>query len=410
MEHQMTEKILGDKTAASQNENQNDYAERTGEYAEPATEQRENPVQHTPECGDQHATNSFEHSECPNRGSFKAQPVLSLTRQQVASALKEMGQPKFRAQQVLQWIYQKGVRSYDEMTNVSQALRSELAARYPLFAPEVILEQVSTDGSRKFLIQFNDGVTCECVGMPTDNRLTVCVSTQAGCNMRCSFCATGKSGLTRSLTCGEIAQQVITVARAFDTRVSHVVLMGQGEPFTNYDNALEAMRIMNDPKLLNIGARHITVSTCGIIPQISKFAQEPEQFTLAVSLHSAVQSTRNALMPGVKKFTLERLREALELYVEKTGRRVSFEYALIRGVNDTSSELNALASYTESLLCHVNFILLNEVRNSPYKPSVEGKAETFVRRLERQGTEATIRRSRGQDIDAACGQLRQKHL
>jgi 23S rRNA (adenine2503-C2)-methyltransferase len=272
-----------------------------------------------------------------------------------------------------------------------------------------LARQTSADGSRKYLLQFPDGTTAECVGMPTKNRLAVCASTQAGCAMGCAFCATGKAGLTRSLTSSEIYQQVMHVADDLQTRVTSVVFMGQGEPFMNYDNTLAALRRLNDPEGAGIGARHLTVSTCGVIPGIMRFANEPEQFTLAVSLHSANQSTRNKLMPGVKKYSLVHLYEVMGEYVDKTGRRPTYEYALIDGINDNDDELGALCDFTRGTLAHVNIIQLNDVPGSPFKPATQERAEQFVQQLGRVGVEATIRNSRGADIDAACGQLSQNY-
>ena len=248
----------------------------------------------------------------------------------------------------------------------------------------------------------------ETVGMPSRGKLAVCVSSQAGCGMRCAFCATGLAGLTRSLTAQEIVDQVLHVQRDFGERVTSVVFMGQGEPFANYDAVVEALRMLNSPDGLNIGARHLTVSTCGVIPGIREFAKLPEQFTLAISLHSAVQGTRNQLMPGVKKYTLLRLHEALQDYVEKTGRRPTYEYAMIDGVNDTNPEMLTLCDFCEGTLCHVNLIQLNYIPDSPFRPSPVEKVEKLQKMLASRGIEATIRNSRGSDIDAACGQLKQR--
>ena len=245
--------------------------------------------------------------------------------------------------------------------------------------------------------------------MPTRNRLAVCVSTQAGCRMGCVFCATGQGGFKRSLKATEIYDQVMHVSEDFQTRASSVVMMGQGEPFNNYDEVLKALRMLNSPEGAGIGARHLTVSTCGVVPMIRRFAKEPEQFTLAVSLHSAIQSTRNLIMPGVKKYTLQRLHEVMGEYVEATGRRPTYEYALIGGVNDNNAELEALCDFTRGTLAHVNLIQLNDLEGSKLKPSTQERADQFVRRLAQVGVEATIRNSRGNDIDAACGQLSQKH-
>lgn len=335
--------------------------------------------------------------------------IKALSRDDIRSLLgEELGLPKFRANQVIQWIYGKGVNSYDEMTNLPLALRAQLAEALPLYAPGIRRRQVSADGTRKYLVGFADGAAVETVGIPSKNRLTVCVSTQAGCPLRCDFCATGRNGYVRSLGVGEIVDQVRVVSNDFGQRVSSVVLMGQGEPFLNYDAVLEAMRILNSKDGFEIGARHITVSTAGILPQIRRFAAEPEQFTLAVSLHSAVQATRDQIMPGVKNYPLDRLHDSVASYAESTGRRPTFEYALMSGINDSNSELNALVDFCRNTLCHVNLIMLNEVPGSRYRPVTPERAAEFERALNNVGIEATLRKSRGTDIDAACGQLKQK--
>ena len=334
--------------------------------------------------------------------------VHTLTRGELTDLLSGLGQPGFRAKQIEEWVWSKNARSWDEMTNLPKALREQLAERLTLGAAEEVARQASVDGSRKYLLRLSDGVSVECVGMPSGNRLAVCASTQAGCAMGCAFCATGGAGLTRSLTAAEIYEQVMHVRDDFGERVTSVVLMGQGEPFMNYDATLAALRRLNSPEGAGIGARHLTVSTCGVIPQIMRFANEPEQFTLAVSLHSAVQKTRNALMPGVRKYSLVNLYNAMGEYVNKTGRRPTYEYALIGGVNDTESELQALCDFCEGTLAHVNLIQLNEVEGSKLRPSTAARAEDFVRALARVGVEATVRNSRGADIDAACGQLKQR--
>lgn len=334
--------------------------------------------------------------------------LRSLTHGEILELVSSLGQPKFRAKQIEDWVWSKGATSLDEMTNLPKSLRESLAGVVTLEGAEEVTRQVSSDGSRKYLLRFPDGVMVECVGMPSKSRLTVCVSTQAGCGMGCAFCATGASGLTRSLSSSEIYQQVVHVRNDFNMRVTSVVMMGQGEPFANYDATLGALRRLNSPEGLGIGARHLTVSTCGLIPQIMRFANEPEQFTLAISLHSAVQKTRNALMPGVRKYSLVNLYNAMGEYVQKTGRRPTYEYALIGGVNDNDGELQALCDFCEGTLAHVNLIQLNEVSGSKFQPSTPQRAEDFVRRLAGVGVEATIRNSRGSDIDAACGQLRQR--
>lgn len=348
-------------------------------------------------------------NQTPSPDASAAQRDLhTLTHGEIAELLSELGQPSFRVKQIEEWVWSKNAQSFDEMTNLPKALREELAKRLTLGGVEEVARQVSVDGSRKYLLRFPDGVSVECVGMPSRGKLSVCVSTQAGCPMGCSFCATGAAGLARSLSSAEIYEQVMHVRDDFNTRVTSVVFMGQGEPFLNYDATLGALRRLNDPDGAGIGARHLTVSTCGVIPQIMRFANEPEQFTLAISLHSAVQRTRNALMPGVRKYSLINLYNVMGEYVNKTGRRPTYEYALIGGVNDTDGELQALCDFCEGTLAHVNLIQLNEVEGSKLRPSTDLRAQDFVRALSAVGVEATVRNSRGADIDAACGQLKQR--
>ena len=336
--------------------------------------------------------------------------IRTLSPKELSQVVSELGQPAFRAKQLNEWLFEKNVCSFEEMTNLPKAFREQLAEHFVFAVPSEVVKQVSKDGSRKYLLQFPDGVAVETVGMPSRNRLAVCISTQAGCNMGCAFCATGLAGLTRSLTAQEMVDQVVHVSRDLGERVTSVVFMGQGEPFANFNETVRALRMLNSEHGLNIGARHLTVSTCGIIPNIRAFADLPEQFTLAVSLHSAIQSTRNQLMPGVKKYTLVRLHEALQLYTEKTGRRPTYEFAMIEGINDTNPEMNALCDFCEGTLCHVNLIQLNDIPDSPFKPSPMKKVEELQRRLQMRGVETTIRNSRGSDIDAACGQLKQRKI
>lgn len=340
----------------------------------------------------------------------RARDIRLLDLEELQNLVKELGQPAFRAKQLNEWIHEKNVCSFDEMTNLPVAMREKLSERFSFNVPVELVKQVSKDGSRKYLLQFADGVSVETVGMPNRNKLAVCISSQAGCAMGCAFCATGLAGLSRSLTAQEMVDQVLHVSRDFGERVTSVVFMGQGEPFANFDATIDALRALNDPDGLAIGARHLTVSTCGVIPGIRRFAELPEQFTLAISLHSAVQGTRNQLMPGVKKYTLPRLHEAIQLYVEKTGRRPTYEFAMIDGINDTNPEMQALIDFCAGTLCHVNLIQLNNIPDSPFRPSPIEKVESLQRRLTMHGVETTIRNSRGSDIDAACGQLKQRRF
>jgi 23S rRNA (adenine2503-C2)-methyltransferase len=334
--------------------------------------------------------------------------IKSLDRAGLQQLMADLGQPRFRASQLEHWLYGRAARSFAEMTDLPAGLRETLASRLRLPFPELVERQCSADGTRKYLLRLADGASIETVGLPAADRLTVCFSTQAGCGMGCSFCATGLGGLTRNLGAGEMVDQVTFVAKDFGERVTNVVAMGQGEPFANYDAVLGGLRLMNAPDDLGIGARHITVSTCGLIPGIRRFAEEPEQFTLAISLHSAVQETRDRLMPGVRGQKLADLRVALADYSAATGRRPSLEFALISRVNDTDSELDALITFCRGLLVHVNLIPANPVAETGYERASAQRVSAFRRGLAEAGIEVSVRAERGTDIDAACGQLRQR--
>lgn len=335
------------------------------------------------------------------------QPIEALSAMGIAAAMDALGEPRYRARQVVRWLYARGATSFDEMTDLPVALRERLAATFIVRGAVIETSQTSSDGTRKYLVRFGDGTAVETVGLPEEGRLTVCFSTQAGCAMGCTFCATGRGGFSRDLLPGEIAGQVLLVGRDFGRRVTNAVAMGQGEPFANYDAVLAALRLLNSPDALGIGARHLTVSTCGLLAQLRRFATEPEQFTLAVSLHSAVQTTRDRLMPGVRGVGVGALRQSLIEYASATGRRPSLEYTLVAGVNDTDAELEALVEFCRGLLVHVNLIPVNPGGGSFSRSSAD-RARRFRDRLVATGTEATIRVERGADIDAACGQLRQR--
>ncbi|MDF1542033.1 MAG: 23S rRNA (adenine(2503)-C(2))-methyltransferase RlmN [Anaerosomatales bacterium] len=336
--------------------------------------------------------------------------VLGLDRGGLERWLAGESEPRFRTGQLVRWLYQRGADSYEQMTDLPAGLRATLADRLPLLRPRLEAREVSAlDDTRRYLWRLADGATVESVGLPADDRLTVCFSTQAGCAMGCSFCATGAGGLVRDLGAGEMAEQVRLVGADFGARVTNAVAMGQGEPFTNYDATLGGVRLMNDPDALGIGARHITISTCGLIGEIERLASEPEQFTLAISLHSAVQATRNRLMPSLRAQPLPRLQSALETYATATGRRPSLEYALVEGVNDSAEELAALIGFCTGLLCHVNLIPVNPVGGLGHARPGGGRVMAFLDGLAAAGIQATIRTERGTDIEAACGQLTQRH-
>ncbi len=347
-----------------------------------------------------------------------SQSIKSLDLDQITSLIVELGQPQYRAKQVYEWLHTHNVSSYDDMTNVPKALREALAQRYPLQETKVVEKLESSDGSRKYLIELADGNLVETVGIvdeaksahPSDQedsdvRLTVCVSSQVGCAMGCEFCATGAQGMTRDLTADEIVDQVVHVGNDFNTRVDNVVLMGQGEPFLNYDNVIEAIRRMNSDKGLNIGARHITVSSSGITDGIYRFADEPEQFRLAISLHSADQTTRNEIMPRLSGQPLRKLKKALEYYSDSKGRRITIEYLLIDGVNDSDTQLNQLIEFCRDINTHVNLLPFNPINNCSYKASKQAVIGKWQKQLQESGIQASIRHSKGQDIAGACGQL-----
>lgn len=332
--------------------------------------------------------------------------LKQFTLNELQELLLTEGEKKFRATQIFDWLYKQHASSYDEMRNISQRTKSILAKQYPFTYPSLVHKQVSADGTRKYLLRLFDDVLVETVGIPSaNNKLTVCCSSQAGCAMACAFCATGKQGLIRNLYLGEIVDQINVVADDFRQRVSNIVVMGQGEPFANYQAVIEALHILNNSRYNDIGARHITISTCGIVPNIKKLAHEGMQYTLAVSLHSAIQRTRNEIMPRVTQFPLTDLKDALEYYTRTTNRRVSLEYALIKDVNDSAEHLRALCSFCNNLLCHVNIIMLNKIENSPFAPVSESVRRLWLQELENHNIPATARRSRGADIDGACGQL-----
>ncbi len=336
--------------------------------------------------------------------------IGALDREGIAGLVAELGQATYRTRQLVRWLYARGVVRFEDMSDLSAEFRTALAERYVVGTAETVVRQESADGTRKYLVRFADGVSVETVGLPEGERLTVCFSTQAGCAMGCSFCATGRAGFVRDLSPGEMVRQIMLVARDFGRRVTNAVAMGQGEPFANYDAVLGALRLMNADDGLGIGARHLTVSTCGLLPGIRRFATEPEQFTLAVSLHSAVAVTRGALMPGVRSVSLTALRQAIIGYADATGRRPTLEYALIEGVNDSPAELEALVAFARGLLVHVNLIPVNAIEGVDLKRSAATRARAFADTLSAVGIEASIRTERGADIDAACGQLRQHEV
>ncbi|MGI6590050.1 MAG: 23S rRNA (adenine(2503)-C(2))-methyltransferase RlmN [Eggerthellaceae bacterium] len=344
--------------------------------------------------------------------------IFSYTPDALPKLVASLKQPKFRTKQLTQWLYQHAAQSYDDMTNLPKAMREELARVAPLEVPTIIDKQISTDGTQKFLLQLSDGALVETVAIPSRDRnvqgdarrLTVCFSTQVGCSMGCAFCATGREGFTRNLLPGEMVWQLIICQQELGIRVSNAVGMGQGEPFLNYDNVIGALRFINSADGMAIGARHLSVSTCGIPQAIERFGREPEQFTLAVSLHSADQPTRDALMPHCANAPLAFLHQSIEKYQAACHRRVSFEYLMIQDLNDSPEDLEMLVEYCRGLSVHINLLHVNSVEGSPFTPSPEKRLKKFVATLEKNNISATIRDSRGADIDGACGQLKNKRL
>lgn len=343
--------------------------------------------------------------------NFERPSIYSLQLGELEDWLIDQLEPKFRAKQIFDWLYVKRVDAFSEMTNLSIELREKLVQSFEITTLEVAVKQESKDGTIKFLFELQDGYTIETVLMRHEYGNSVCVTTQVGCRIGCTFCASSIGGLKRNLEAGEIVAQVLTVQKALDEsdeRVSQVVIMGIGEPFENYDEMMGFLKIINHDKGLNIGARHITVSTSGIIPKIYDFADESLQINFAVSLHAADNETRSRLMPINRAYDLDKLMEAIEYYVSKTNRRITFEYGLFGGVNDQVHHAKALAKLIKNLNCHVNLIPVNHVPERDYVKTSKEDIFKFEKELKRNGINATIRRNQGADIDAACGQLRAK--
>ncbi|WP_057511036.1 23S rRNA (adenine(2503)-C(2))-methyltransferase RlmN [Staphylococcus simulans] len=342
---------------------------------------------------------------------FEKQSIYSLRYEEMQAWLVEHGQQKFRAKQIFEWLYEKRVDTIDEMTNLSKDLRVLLKDNFTITTLETAVKQESRDGTIKFLFELQDGYTIETVLMRHEYGNSVCVTTQVGCRIGCTFCASTLGGLKRNLEAGEIVAQVLTVQKALDAtdeRVSSIVIMGIGEPFENYDEMMDFLKIVNHDNGLNIGARHITVSTSGIIPKIYDFADEEIQINFAVSLHAANDEIRSKLMPINRAYSIDKLMEAIQYYQEKTNRRITFEYGLFGGVNDQLTHARELAHLIQGLNCHVNLIPVNHVPERNYVKTSKEDIFKFEKELKRLGINATIRRNQGSDIDAACGQLRAK--
>lgn len=337
--------------------------------------------------------------------------IYSLQLQELKDWLVAENEKAFRAEQIFDWLYGKRVTDFEDMTNLSKGLREKLTNHFTITSLKTLIQQTSSDGTIKFLFELHDGFSIETVLMRHEYGNSVCVTTQVGCRIGCTFCASTLGGLKRNLEAGEIVSQVVKVQQALDEtgeRVSSVVIMGIGEPFDNFDAMLSFLKIINHDKGLNIGARHITVSTSGIIPKIYQFADENLQINFAISLHAPNTELRSRLMPINRAYKLPDLIEAVKYYIEKTGRRVSFEYGLFGGVNDQVEHAEELAKLIKGLKCHVNLIPVNYVPERDYVRTPREQIFLFEKTLKDRGVNVTIRREQGHDIDAACGQLRAK--
>ena len=335
--------------------------------------------------------------------------IKSLTLSELTAVLKELGQPAFRGKQVYTWLH-KGVRSYEEMTNLPKGLRDALAEKHPLYTPQVVRRQESQkDGTIKYLWRLEDGNCVETVLMRYHYGNTVCISTEVGCAMGCAFCASTIGGLVRRLEPHEMLDEVLFTQIDSGLPISHVVLMGIGEPLDNFDNVMRFLELVNSQEGMNISMRHISLSTCGLVPKIDALAQKKLQISLAISLHGPNDQIRSQIMPVNKAYPIDVLLDACRRYYAATSRRIHFEYAMIDGVNDSEANARELLKRLKGLPAHVNMIPLNHVEESPLKPSSKAAVAKFQKILEDGGVTATVRRTLGGDIDASCGQLRRKY-
>ena len=340
--------------------------------------------------------------------------IKSLHFDELQAKLEELAQPSYRAGQIADWLYQKRASSFDEMTDLPQTLRAQLAENLTFGKIDIVRVLGSHDTTRKFLFRLIDGNLIESVLIPASpalygqrsDRRTICVSTQVGCAYGCKFCASGLDGFSRNLRANEIVDQIMAVERESGEKIDNVVFMGMGEPLANLDNLMRAIRIINAPWGLGVGARHITLSTSGLAPQIKKLADEPLQIRLAISLHGASDDVRNQIMPINRRYNIEMLLSACDYYVSRKKQRLTFEYILIAGVNDADAQANLLARHAQRLSAKVNLIPYNTVTGLPWSRPAQDRQEKFLSILRRHGVAATLRREKGHDIEAACGQLR----
>lgn len=324
--------------------------------------------------------------------------------------IENLGEKKYRAEQIFKWIYIDKVKEFDDMTNLSIELREKLKKEYTMCNFNILKKQESSDGTKKYLFDVLDGNAIETVLMQYHHGKTICVSSQIGCKMGCKFCASTGIKFVRSLSAGEIVEQILAVEQDIEDKISNVVFMGIGEPFDNYENVMKAIKIINNQKGLNIGARHISISTSGLVPMIYKFADEEMQCTLSISLHATNDEKRSSMMPINNRYNIKELIEACRYYIKKTNKRISFEYALAKDNNDNLEDAKELVKLLKGMLCHVNLIPINKIENGAYVKSSNENIIKFRDYLNENGIVATIRRELGSDIDAACGQLRRKNL
>ena len=329
---------------------------------------------------------------------------------ELQNELIEIGEKKYRAEQIFKWLYVDKVKSFDDMTNLPLELREKLKLNYTMCNYNILKKQESSDGTKKYLFDVLDGNAIETVLMQYHHGKTVCVSSQIGCKMGCKFCASTGIKFERNLTAGEIVEQIIAVEQDINDKISNIVFMGIGEPLDNYDNVIKAIKILNNQKGLNIGTRHISVSTSGIVPRIYDLANENIQCTLSISLHATTDEKRSSMMPINNRYNIEELMKACKDYIKITNKRISFEYALAKDNNDNLEDAKRLASLLKGMLCHVNLIPINKIENGKFSKSTNENIIKFRDYLNDKGIVATVRRELGSDIDAACGQLRRKNL
>ena len=338
--------------------------------------------------------------------------IKNYTLDELKDEFKNLEEKSYRAEQVYEWIYKKKVNSFDDMTNLSIDLREKLKNNFSFGTFNIVKKLESVDGTKKYLFDINDGSgsLIESVLMQYHHGYTICVSSQIGCRMGCKFCASTGIKFERSLTAGEIVEQLLSIEKDTGITISNIVFMGIGEPLDNYENVMKAIKILNHPKSLNIGARHISISTSGLVPEIYKMADEKMQCTLSISLHASNNDTRSSMMPINKKYPIEELINACKYYIEKTNKRISFEYALAKDNNDNLKDAKDLVKLLKGMLAHVNLIPINKIDNGEYTKSTNENIIKFRDYLNDNGIVATIRRELGSDIDAACGQLRKQNL